>query len=156
MNHLPWGQTLTNWEEIINWNQFTSSISTFYIKSNFATTNKRFIAHYPNLVMGFLPMWFNNLTFNLKQISWVNINVSYKLVKMILWIAAILYWISNWDIALMMLFIVLWLILFLTWIQVYITVSTSWWITNCPIVFREKSKAQELINNLNSTIAENS
>lgn len=155
-NNLPWWQVLSNWENAINTSSFISSLSTFYIKSTFATTNKRFIAHYPNIVLWFLPMWFNNLTFNLKQISSVNIDVEYKLLKMLLWIISIIIWLWTWDILWMIILILIWVIFLSLWIQVIIKISTSWWVTKCPIIFWEKSKAQNFINDLNSTVAENS
>jgi uncharacterized membrane protein len=149
--NLPWWQVLSSWENIANKDNFISWLATFYIKSDFVVTNKRFIAHYPNIVLWFLPMWFNNITFNLKQISGVNINVEYKIFKILIWLLLTLVWIFS----LMIFLIPVWIIFLSLWIQIYIKVATSWWITKCPIIFWEKQKAQELVNKLNSTIAEN-
>lgn len=154
-NNLPGGQALTNWETVAHKNNFVSSLSTFYIKSDFATTNKRFIAHYPNIVLGFLPLGFNNKTFSLKQISWVNINVSYKLLKILIGIIAILFWLGSGEFWIMILGIIVWLVFFSLGTQVSIAVTTSGQVTYCPIVFWEKGKATQLVNNLNSVIAEN-
>lgn len=157
-NNLPGWQVLASWEKVTNRDKLVSSISTFYIKSDFITTDKRFIAHYPNIILWCLPLWFNNLTFNLKQISWVNINISYKIFKILIWIILFIISLSSlwsWNIWVMLLTLI-WSVIFLSlWIQVYIAVSSSGWTTYCPVVFWEKSKANELIQKLNSTIAEN-
>ena len=94
-NNLPGWQVLSNWEEIVNRSHFISWLATFYIKSDYIATNKRYIAHYPNIVLWFLPMWFENLTFNLKQISWVSINVEYKIFKILIWLIISLIWLFS-------------------------------------------------------------
>ena len=83
-NKLPWGQTLSEKEKIINTSDFISSISTFYIHSSFAVTDKRLVSHYPNIALWIFPLGFNNMTFNLKQISGVNIDIEYKIWKILL------------------------------------------------------------------------
>ena len=88
-NTLPGSQVLASGESVISKQGFISSMSTFYIKSDFAITNKRLIAHFPNIVLGCLPLGFGNITFNLKQISGVNIEVSYKIFKLLLGVLAI-------------------------------------------------------------------
>lgn len=154
---LPWKQILSTWENIIRYEKLTSSILTFYIKSDFVITNKRFIAHYPKTVLWFIPMWFNNSTFNLKQISNVNIDIEYDFLKLILWIIFILVFPWNLhNIWVWLFLLILWIILIVWWIQVYIKVATSWWLTKCPVVFYEKWKAENLVKELNYTIAENS
>lgn len=155
-NNLPGWQILANWENIVESNSFISSISTFYVKSDFSVTDKRFVGHFPNIVLWMIPLWYNNITFNLKQISGVSIDVAYNFKKIVFWVISLLVWLSLWSVVLFVLAILLALGFFSNWIQIYMTVTTSWWITKCPIVFWEKSKAQELVNKLNSAIAENS
>jgi len=154
-NNLPGWQVLSSSEELIKKEKFISSLATFYIKSDFAVTNKRFIAHYPKIVLGILPMWFENITFNLKQISNVNIDVEYKIFKIILWIIAIIFWFWSWSAWVMLIWILLWILFFASWIQVYIKVATSWGVTFCPVVFFEKWKAKRFIQEINTIIAEN-
>jgi hypothetical protein len=80
---LPGGQILGKDEAIVRVDKFTSSLSTFYIKSEFCLTNKRFVAHYPNIVLGILPMGSANVTLSLRQISRVQIDVQYKMFRML-------------------------------------------------------------------------
>jgi len=152
MNSLPWWQTLSKSEEIILKERI---LSNFYLKSDFVITNKRLILHYPNLILWMLPMWFNNSTLNLKQISAVNIDVSYNFKKIWLWVLAILIWLSNNNIVALVSFVLIWLFFFLLWTQVSLLVSNNWWKLYFPVVFWEKKKAKELVNILNKTLAEN-
>jgi len=153
---LPWWQILVKEEKIVKKDSFISSLLTFYIKSEFAITNKRFVAHYPKIILGIFPWWFNNITFSIKQISWVQIDVSYKIFRMLVWIILWFIWFSTlamWWMGLLLL--ILGILMFASWIQTYIKVVTSWWITYCPILFWEKSKAETIVQNINTSIAEN-
>lgn len=151
---LPGWQILVKDEEIIRNDEFVSSLSTFYIKSGFAVTNKRFISNYPNIVMGIFPMGISNTTFTLKQISWVQIDISYKIFRMILGIIIWFIWLWTIDEA-GVLFLIAGILLFGSWIQTGIKIVTSWGVTFCPVIFWEKDKATILVQELNRSIAEN-
>ena len=151
---ISWGQTLIKWENIIREDNFTSSPLTFYMKSNITLTDKRLITHYPNIILKLIPLWFNNTTFNLKQISWVQLHTKYKVIKIAISIIVILVWLFSGELFVLLLAWFLWIILLSWWIETYILVTTSWRSTCCPVVFWEKWKVQELINDLNSKIAE--
>lgn len=156
-NSLPWWQVLTNEEKILIKNWFMSSLLTFYIKSEFAVTNKRFIAHYPKIALWLLPLWFNNITFSVKQISWVQIDVSYKIFRLLIWWIWAFVGFSNMsEASRWFIVMIIWILLFVSAIWTYIKVVTSWWTTYCPILFWEKGKAEILIQKLNASIAENS
>ena len=54
-NMLPNGSRLIQDEKIVASKHFPISITTFFIKAHVVATNKRFVAHFPNVVLGLFP-----------------------------------------------------------------------------------------------------
>lgn len=148
---LPGGQVLGKEEQILSQQEFVSALSTFYIKSSFAVTNKRFVSHYPNVLLGFIPAGMSNTTFNIKQISGVQIVTQYKALRILIGLGLIVFGLSE----AVLLALVGMLVIF-SGVEAAMRVASSSGVSMMPVVFWEKAKAEVFVQNLNTMIAENS
>lgn len=153
---LPGGNALVKEESVISSQKMPTSIATFYIKAHIVATNKRFLAHFPNVVLGLLPLWFENVNLPIKQISTVTIQVKYYLLRLI--IGALLMMWSLGSISKdpgMVLLLLIGIVLFGSGMSPHIFVrGTGGETVSIPVVFWKKSEAQKFVQELNRTIAE--
>lgn len=153
---LSGGNTLVKEEGVISFKKMPTSMATFYINSHIVATNKRFLAHFPHVVLGLLPQY-ENIHLPIRQISTVTIQVKYYLLRLIfgalLTIASLGAMSGNGN---MVILLVLGIVLFGSGIAPYIFVGgTGGEKISIPVVFWKKSEAQKFVHELNRIIAEN-
>lgn len=140
---------------IVKKRRYLINIATFYIKAHIVATNKRFLVHFPNVVLGLLPLWFENVNLPIKQISTVT-QVKYYLLRLI--IGALLMMWSLGSISKdpgMVLLLLIGIVLFGSGMSPHIFVrGTGGETVSIPVVFWKKSEAQKFVQELNRTIAE--
>lgn len=147
-NILPDGSLLTKDENIISSKKLPSWILTFYIKATLLLTNKRVVAHFPKIFLWILPLWFENLNINLKQISTVKVDKQFSFWKMLLGLVLIIWWLPT------IILPIIWIILLFP--NVYIAIYNTWGqVTYIPVVFWQNKLALEFAWTLNNTIIEN-
>ena len=78
------GITLTKEEHVVSECSLCYSILLFFIKSDLYLTNKRLIAHIPNVVLFVFPLGSNTLTYPLRNITAVTANTRFKFGRLAL------------------------------------------------------------------------
>lgn len=157
-NTLPDGSILVQDEKIVTDKNFPVSIATFYINARAVATNKRFIAHFPKVILGLIPLGFEDVNMSLKQISSVTVKVQYYLLR--LFFGAILVMagfgnLSGPDAGAGFFLLLLGVILFGSGISPYLAVAgTGSEVVKVPVVFWKKSEAIKFSRELNTTIIE--
>jgi hypothetical protein len=150
------GVSLGKEEEVIGEYAFSYSIVLFFIKSKFYVTNKRFVAHIPNVILFVIPVGANTVTYPLKNIGAIRSRMKLRFFKLL--IAAILVFsglglLTQSPLGLIML--LLGVVAGIESFPCLINVETSgagglWY----QIAIWEKAAAQQLVNEVNQTIAD--
>lgn len=140
-------------ENVISNNILSYSLVLFFIKCTFDITNKRLVGQVPNLFWIF-PIGTNNVTYPLKNIAGVKIDNKISIKRLIVGILLVLIGISK----LSSLFIILLIgiLLVISSYEIFLVVQNN---SGASISYAvsplEKSKAQQLVNELNQVIADN-
>lgn len=153
-NMLPDGSRLIQDEKIVASKHFPISITTFFIKAHVVATNKRFVAHFPNVVLGLFPFGFEDVNMSLKQISSVTVKVEYHLFRLI---CGVIFIMAGWNIgnSSAVLVILLGILLFGSGISPYLAIfGTGSELIKIPVVFWKKKEAIKFARELNAAILE--
>ena len=148
--------TLTKEEYVVSECTFCYSILLFFIKSSLYLTNKRLIAHIPNVVLFVFPLGSNTATYPLRNIAAVSTKTRFKFFRLIL-----AFFLVTTGLALVtesMLGVILLLMGALLAIESFIH-SISMQSSSAAgvfyrIAFWEQSKARDFTNQVNETLAE--
>jgi hypothetical protein len=145
------GVSLGKEEQVVGEYAFSYSILLFFIKSKFYVTNKRFVAQVPNITLFVIPVGANTTTFPLRSIGAIRSRTKFLFLRLL--IAAIVVFIgfgllTQSPLGLIML--LFGVVLGIDSFPCLINVESIWY----RIAIWEKAAAQQLINEVNQTVAD--
>ena len=139
-------------ESVILKHDFMYSIVYFFIKSEFILTNKRIICNVPNLFL-FIPSGKNNVTYPLNNIAGVRLDTKVSVKSLLIGIIITLIGLSSLR-SLFLLFLIGALIILSSFETIMVIQNNSGSSMAYPVSPFEKGKAQDFINQVNTTIAD--
>lgn len=145
--------SLTDNEQLITSEAFTTNQALFWIKTKMSLTSKRVVGSIPNTILGLIPLGRNELTFPLKNISGVFINTKLHLLRLLVglfFITFIFKGLSFGNFVGTIFGLILLLNSFTTKINITNNANQS---SLVELSFVDKGKAKDFVEKINNTIA---
>lgn len=144
-------------EEMIEKKQFTTNLILAWLKTDFTLTTKRIAGHEPNTLFGLVPLGRREVTFPLKNVASVGVSTKFHFKRFVIGAIVALIGLSMMGSS----FIGGLILLLLGLIPLLNSYSSSLSYTNnaghtsyVEMSILEKEKAQQFVNQINTSIAD--
>ena len=143
---------LSNDEELLNSQKFTTNLVLGWIKSDFSLTNKRIIGVRPNTLLGVFPLGRNEISYPLKNIASVGVSTKFHLGKFIFGLLFLYFGAGMGEFNVILLAISLFLLLNSFTSKLVVTNSAGQPV-HIELSILEKSKVENFVESVNAGIS---
>lgn len=142
-------------EQMVREDVFTANLIMFWLKANYALTNKRITGHTPNTLMGLIPLGKAQIAFPLKNIASVISSTKFHFMRLLIGLIFVIIGFAIGGLLPLVIFVLLGLVNILNcYTATFVITNNAGQVNAYEISILEKDKVQQFVNEINTTIAE--